>query len=233
MFITLAPGWRSGYSFASSRSATEQIHSRVVQDQKFERIPAADEPQAAGSAAAVGQKNVENVGKVKLTSHQGSGCGSVGKKVVSDTWDLQFKFWVLYVSCNCSSKWSVTVNRPDGIVGGRNMPISVSLTAYFKYLVQCVTMYLKCILFVHQGPLAHGNLLQRPTVRKLKSVRRRRQELKTEPTQTMKCSGTKYHSNLIILRGPWWWSSGQCARLLLRRSELESRCKVCVWKERK
>ena len=42
------------------------------------------------------------------------------------------------------------------------------------------------------------------------------------------------------VNGPWrWWSSGQRARLLLRRSEFESRWtlsffwKICVWKETK
>ena len=38
---------------------------------------------------------------------------------------------------------------------------------------------------------------------------------------------------------PWWWSSGQGARLLLERSESNPvpaysfSCKMCVWKERK
>ena len=39
--------------------------------------------------------------------------------------------------------------------------------------------------------------------------------------------------------GPWWWSSGRRACLLLRQSEFESCwslqffCNICVWKERK
>ena len=43
----------------------------------------------------------------------------------------------------------------------------------------------------------------------------------------------------IVNIGPWWWLSGQHARLILRRSELEFRwsvqffCKICIWKERK
>ena len=31
------------------------------------------------------------------------------------------------------------------------------------------------------------------------------------------------YTEKLISNGPWWWSTGQCARLLIQRSEFKSR----------
>ena len=62
----ICSGWRSGNAAASSAGAAEQVHPRAVQDQELERVPAADEPEAAGPAAAVGQEDAQNVGQVSF-----------------------------------------------------------------------------------------------------------------------------------------------------------------------